>query len=322
MTQRSSSSPIVFILLLLLLLGGGYYWFFLRQSSPLESRLNSTETSSPSTSVSNSSVNSARTLDTSLPNPNVLAVDGSVTMVKLVRLLQNGFSQQNPNIPITYGIPNGNPTGSNSGMANLVAKRVELAATSRPLNPTEAQARIQVIPVAKDALAIVIGANNPFSGSLSLEQLKGIFQGQITNWSEVGGPNVPIRVLNRSPNSGTYTLFQDVVLIGEPFGQEGANFVTYTRDVTTPILQALRADGISYTTVAQAQSQQTVKIIPINGISPTDIEAVKNGTYPISRNVFFAVPQQTSPVVKEFIDFSLSPQGQQLVRQAEFIPIQ
>ncbi|MBD2311744.1 phosphate ABC transporter substrate-binding protein [Desertifilum sp. FACHB-1129] len=313
MTQKNSSSILVFISFLLLLLGGGYYWFFLNPSGSLTGESTSTTTQS--------AVASPDTLLVTQPNPTVLAIDGSVTMVRLVKLLQNGFSQQNPNIPITYGIPNGNPTGSNGGMANLIAQRVQLAATSRPLNATEVQAGLQAIPVARDALAIVIGASNPFSGSLTLEELKGIFQGQITNWSEVGGPNVPIRVLNRSPNSGSYTLFQEMVLLGEPFGQDGTNFVTYTRDVTTPILQALRTDGISYTTVAQAQNQQTVKIIPINGILPTDAAAVQNGTYPISRNVFFAVPKQTSPVVKAFIDFARSPQGQQFVQQAEFIPI-
>ena len=88
-------------------------------------------------------------------------------------------------------------------------------------------AKIQLIPIAKDALAIVVGINNPYIGGLTLDQLKDIYQGKITNWSEVGGADLPIKVINRSPKSGSYNLFQDVVLLGESFAPDSANFITY-----------------------------------------------------------------------------------------------
>ncbi len=95
-------------------------------------------------------------------------------------------------------------------MKNLLANQVQIAARSRTLRPDETQASIKLIPIAKDSV-VVVGITNPYKGGLTLEQLKNIYQGKITNWSEVGGPDLPIKVMNRSPKSGTYDLFQDVV---------------------------------------------------------------------------------------------------------------
>jgi phosphate transport system substrate-binding protein len=261
-------------------------------------------------------------LDTSRPNPTVLTIDGSVTLVALVKQLQNAFLQVNPNLPTTYGVPDGTPSGTNQGIQNLANGQVLLAVSSRPLKPQELQLGLQAVPIARDALAIAVGVDNPYQGGLTLDQLKQIFQGKITNWSQVGGPNSPIRVINRSPNSGTYTFFQDVVLLGEAFAPNGGNVTTAERDETTPLLQALGRDGITYSTVTQTVNQKTVRTVPINGISPTDQPAVKAGTYPISRVTYLIAPQQTSPAVKQFIELTLSPTGQQIVQRIGFIPIQ
>ncbi|NEP81335.1 MAG: phosphate ABC transporter substrate-binding protein [Okeania sp. SIO3C4] len=321
MAKNNAPPVIVFILLFFLLAGGGY-WFLLNQNQP---NTNNNIVNNPSaklriTEAANQIVSN---LDTSLPNPNILAMDGSVTMVKLIKLIENAYEQKYPNIPITYGVPEGKPNGSNQGIKNLIENRVQIAAISRTLRPEESsQANIKLIPIAKDALAIVVGINNPYKGSLTLEQLKDIYQGKIVNWSEVGGDDLPIKVINRSPKSGSYNFFQDVVLLGESFAPDSSNFITYQRDVTTPILRELNNNGISYTTVAQAKNQTTVRIVPINGISPIDKTTLNNDNYPLSRSVFLAVPNQTSLAVKNFIELALSTKGQQLVQQADFIPLE
>lgn len=258
-------------------------------------------------------------LDTSLPNPSLLEMDGSVTMVAMIKRLQVAYSQVNPGIPTSYGVPDGKPNGSNTGIQNLVDGTVQLAASSRPLRAEELQAGLQPVPIARDAIAIVVGVDNPFQGELTLEQLKQIYQGRITNWADVGGPDLPIKVYNRSPASGTYSLFRDIVLLGEDFAPDGSNFVTFEQDVTTPILQALGTDGISYSTVQQVENQQTVRVVSIDGISPTDQEAIRAGSYPISRVVYLVAKQPTSPAVKQFIDAALSEQGQQIVERTGFI---
>ncbi|MEN9204096.1 MAG: phosphate ABC transporter substrate-binding protein [Thermostichus sp. DG02_1_bins_55] len=334
--ERSGPPPIVYILLIGLLGGGGWYAY---RSGLLDSLLNRSEPTptqagipatapqvpaapplqQPQAQAPVAPVSSVN-LDTSLPNPSIIQMDGSVTMVRLVLALRAAYTQRNPNIPIAYGIPDGKPNGSNAGMRALMQGQVHLAASSRPLNAAEVQAGLQGIPVAKDALGVVVGVNNPYKGGLTMQQLADIFQGRITNWSQVGGPDRPIRVLNRSPNSGTYTVFQELVLLGLPFAPDGPNFITAQEDVTTPLLRALGEDGITYSTVDQVENQQTVRILPIDGQMPTR-EAIQSGRYPLSRTVFLAVPQRTSPIVADFVNYALSDAGQQVISRTEFIPL-
>lgn len=328
-TRPSGPPPIVYILLIAILGGGGWYahrsgllssWLSRTSGSPTAQPQAPTAPNPPQVQVPNPPANAVN-LDTSLPNPVVLQVDGSVTMIRLVLALKGGYSQRNPSIPITYGIPDGKPNGSNAGLKALMEGRIQMAASSRPLNASEVQAGLQAIPVAKDALAVAVGVNNPYKGGLTLQQLADIFQGRITNWSQVGGPDRRIRVLNRAPQSGTYSVFQELVLLGSPFAPDNPPyFTTATQDATTPLLRALGEDGITYSTVDQVQNQQTVRMVPIDGQMPTR-EAIQSGRYPLARNVFLVVPQKTSPVVADFINYALSDQGQQIIGRTEFIPL-
>ncbi len=261
-------------------------------------------------------------LDTSLPNPNVLTMDGSVTIVAIVKQLQIAYGLVNPSLPTTYGIPDGRPNGTNAGIQNLINDRVWIAASSRPLKSEELQRGLQGIPIARDALAIAVGVNNPYQGSLTMQQLKDIFQGRITNWADVGGPNQAIKVYNRSRDSGTHTFFQDAVLLGQAFAPDGPNFITARQDETTPLLRALGRDGITYSTITQIANQKTIRLVPVEGVLPTDQDAVRQGRYPISRVVYLVVKTRTAPVVQQFIETALSSQGQQSIQRAGFIPIQ
>jgi len=128
-------------------------------------------------------------------------------------------------------------------------------------------------------------------------------------------------VINRAKASGTQSLFHKIVLNDEPFAPDSNNFITWPRDETTAILQALGDNGISYTTVSQAVGQEIIKIVPVNGALPTDLALIRNGNYPISRIISLAVQRKISPVVKEFIDFALSPRGQEIVTSAGFVPL-
>ncbi len=314
--NRETLTLVLSLLITLGLLGFGVWYF--RGSLPFGFK----QQTQPSASQSGApQAFDTSSLDTSLPNPNVLSIDGSVTIVALMKQLQIAFNPVNPSLSTTYGLPNGSPNGTNKGIQNLKDGRVLMAASSRPLRPDEAQAGLVQVPIARDALAVAVGINNPYKGELTIEQLKGIFQGKITNWSQVGGPNLPIKVINRSPDSGTYTFFQEVVLLEEPFAPDSANFTTVKKDETTSILRALGDNGISYSTVSQIENQKTVRFIPINGISPTDKTAIEDGTYPISRVVYLVVPGKTSPAAKQFIDFTISARGQQVVQRVGFIPL-
>jgi phosphate transport system substrate-binding protein len=258
-------------------------------------------------------------IDSSLPNPKVLTIDGSTTMVALIQRLRNAYGELNPNIPTTYGQPDGRPNGSNKGLEALLNRSVVLAATSRPLNPKEVEAGIQVVAIAHDSLAVVVGSNNSFKGGLSMEQLRQIYQGKITNWSELGGANLPIHVINRANSSGTRDMFKRMVLLGQEFAPNSSDFITWPRDETTDVIRTLGKDGIYYSTISQLERQELVRIIPIDGFYPNEPDAVRSGKYPISRNLYLAFSNPTSPAVKAFIDLTLSPQGQQTILQAGFM---
>jgi phosphate transport system substrate-binding protein len=314
--RKRSLAALGLILLTGLGLAGLGYWFL--QSSSNRQASTSTEIVPPQTS---SQPIPGVTIDASLPNPKVLTIDGSTTMVELVQRLRNAYAERYPNIPTTYGQPDGRPGGSNQGLDALLDGSVVLAASSRPLKPKEAEAGIQVVAIAHDAIAVVVGVNNPFKGGLSTDRLRRIYQGKITNWSELGGANMPIRVIDRAKSSGTRDMFQNIVLVGQEFAPDSPNFITWPRDETTDVLKILGKDGIYYTTMSQVKEQELVRIVPIEETYPNDMVAVQSGKYPISRNVYLAFPKPTSPAVKEFIDLTLSPQGQQIVQKSGFMPL-
>ena len=327
MSQGKETTVLLLSLLVTAGIAGGGYWFFKSQGNPATVGLTPSSTASASPnlspqSTSNPPTSSSLNLDTSLPNPNVLEMDGSTTMVAIVKELRNAYSQSNPTIPTTYGVPDGKPGGSSQGLKNLINGTVTIAASSRPLKADEAQAGLQLVPIAKDAIGIVIGIINPFKGNLTNDQVRDIYQGKITNWAQVGGSNSPIKVINRALTSGTREAFKDIVLLGQDFAPDSANFITWKQDETTAILRDLGDNGISYATVSQLEKQEMVRIIAIDGVNATDIVAVKAGKYPISRSLFLAVKKSTSPVAKQFIEFALSPQGQQIVQKLGFIPVQ
>lgn len=320
MSQGKETTVLVLSLLVTAGLAGGGYWFFSQQSKSTPPP-STASTDAPSTANSNNPPANLN-FDTSAPNPTVLEMDGSTAMVAVVKELRNAYSQVNPNIPTTYGVPDGKPSGSTQGLQNLINGTVAIAATSQPLKAEEAKAGVQLIPIAKDAVGVVVGINNPFKGGLTKDQVRDIYQGKITNWSQVGGSNLPIKVINRAITSGTRGAFQDIVLLGQDFAPDGANFITWKQDETTAILRDLGDNGIGYATVTQLEKQEIVRIIAIDGVSPTDVAAVKANKYPISRSLFLGVKKVNSPVTKQFIEFALSPQGQQIVQKLGFVPVQ
>jgi phosphate transport system substrate-binding protein len=323
MAKGKETTALLLTLLVTAGVAGGGYWYFQKNANNPQTT-NPQAVNSPNPTTTSNQPNSPQSglnLDASLPDPNILSIDGSTTMVVLIKELRNAYAQVNPNIPSTFGVPDGKPGGTDKGIQNLINNSAVIAASSRPLKPNEAQAGLQLIPIARDAVAVVVGSNNPFKGNLTLGQLRDIYTGKITNWSQLGGANSPIKVINRATASGTRSLFQDVVMLGQPFAPDSANFITWPQDETTAILRAIGNDGISYATVSQVSQQEIVRIVPIDGKSPLDPNVVKSGEYPISRSLFLAVRRQTSPAVKQFVELALAPQGQQLVQRLGFVPI-
>ena len=159
MSQGKETTILLLSLFVTAGIAGGGYWFFSQQKATVA------PTATPDISPLNPTTTLANlSLDASAPNPSVLGIDGSTSMVTLIKELRNAFGQINPNIPTTFGFPDGKPNGSSQGIQNLINGTVTIAATSRPLKSSEAQGGVQLVPIAQDAIAIVVGINNPFKG--------------------------------------------------------------------------------------------------------------------------------------------------------------
>lgn len=292
MLKPKPPSPIPYIAVALLLLAGGYWWFNRQPDSAIS--VTPTQKSGKSKTISTAS---PFPLPRSVPAGTVVDIDGSTSMVTINQNLKRGFEQRFPGTEVVT-----QATGSNQGIQSLQTGAVDVAAVSRPLTAQEQSQGLSAVKITNDAIAIVIGNTNPFKGSLTPEQVQGIFKGAIVNWSQVGGPNTMIRVINRPPISGTHQAFKDQVLNGGNFGTT-LNITTLPQDATTPLLRALGIDGIGYATDAQVVNQQTVRIVPIGGLRPNQ------PNYPYRRTLFYAYQTPASEVTQAFLGFALSAPG-------------
>ncbi|MEC4896210.1 MAG: phosphate ABC transporter substrate-binding protein [Oscillatoria sp. PMC 1051.18] len=312
MSQKNETIPLILALIITLaLLGGGYWWF--TKSGGIQGliggsnneNLDPTNNQPVTTNSSPDAPTNEFTAPNNVPAGTTIRIEGSTSMVQINQALKNSFEQQFPNTRIVTLAG-----GTEKGIEAVRSGSADLAAISRPLTPQEKSTGLTAVPVAQDAIAIVVGIANPLRGGLTQEQVVKIFQGQITDWSAVGRTaSGTIQVINRPPVSGTRQAFQELVLKGGNFGN-GANFTTLDRDATTPLFQALGENGIGYATYAQAANQSTVQVVPVDGITPQAVN------YPYQRNLAYVYQQPASPQVQAFLGFANSQPGQQAIAEA------
>lgn len=301
MAQNNETLPLILAFLVTSGIVGAGAWWFLKSSANLPvAETPPTETITPPSLPVNPSTTSSQNFPflSEVPMGTTIRINGSTSMVQVNEAFKKGFMAQYPNTIVIA-----KASGTEVGLRDLLAGKIDIAAMSRPLTPAEQQQGLAQVPVVRDAIAVFVGRDNPFTGSLTMEQVAAIFQGRIQNWSEVGGPNLPMRVINRAPTSGTYTFFQEIVLQGQAFGNT-TNITTLTVDATTPIIRSIGTDGISYATYSQVANQSTARVLTINGLNPQD------PNYPISRILYYVYREPAGEQVKAFLGFVQSPQGQ------------
>ena len=303
MSQKNETLPLILALLITAgILGGGFWWLKTGSSFNL-GQVTKTIANSPDNSSSSADKISFEP-PTQVPGDTTIRINGSTSIVAINQALKNGFELQFPGTKVEI-----NAQGSDLGIQALLKGDLDIAASSRPLTPAEATQGLKAIPVTQDAIAVVVGVNNPFRQGLTAQQIREIFRGQITDWSALGGKSGTIRVIHRPPESGTRQIFQELVLEGEDFG-ETSNIETLPRDATTPMLQALGTDGIGYATFSQVANQMTVRTVAVDGITP------QAGSYPYQRQLFYVYQEPASPAVKAFLGYFASPKGQKIVVDA------
>lgn len=249
-----------------------------------------------------------------------ITMKGSDTMVRLGQRWAEEYMKKNPNsvIQVSGG-------GSGTGIAALFNGTTDICMASRDMKPKEysdAKAKnlgVTRIAVSLDGIAIFLNKQNPVS-NLSISQLRAIYNGELTNWKEVGGTNATIILYGRENNSGTYAYFKEHVLQDDDFADR-----CQTLPGTASVVNALTKDpnGIGYGGIAWATTVKHAGVMATDtstAIHPT-IEAVSIGEYPISRELYFFLRGAPTVDVKNFINWTLSPEGQKIAESADYVPL-
>ena len=229
--------------------------------------------------------------------------------------------------------------GSGEGIRMLIAGEISVAQSSRTVKDkefTQAKERgftLKPIPVALDGIAIYVHPDLSVP-SLTIEQLKDIFTGEITSWADLGGQDIPIVPVSRNPeDGGTPEYFREKVLAKEEFGR---SVQPYARDTTISIQKVARnTGGIGYATASEVCNQDTIKSLPIAAsteqtpVSPCkgkvpDLDVFLGEEYPITRRLFVVIRQDGTLDEEAGIAYAnilLSDEGQELVQQAGMVPL-
>ena len=260
---------------------------------------------------------------------NMIQVKGSDSEVNLVQRLAEVFMKKNPavNVAVTGG-------GSGTGIAALINKQTDIANSSRELSSKEEQSAKGAgvnpfrIVVATDGLSAIVHPENPVK-KLTLEQLGKIFKGEITNWNQIGGKNAKISLYGRQSNSGTFVFFREFVV--------KADYSPHMKSMNgnAQIAEGIKRDkdGIGYVAVGyvvngKGEVMAGVKLLDISkeaqsvAYSPASIENVMSGRYPISRPLNHYTNGKPTGKLLDFIQFEISDEGQKIVQQEGFFPVQ
>ena len=238
-----------------------------------------------------------------------VATDGSTSMEKVIGYLSEAYMEENSDVKVTY-----NPTGSGSGIQAVLEGRCDIGLSSRDLKDEEKAYLVGTV-VAIDGIAVIVNPENPVA-DLTIEQIAGLYKGEVTNWSEVGGADAPVVLIGREAASGTRDGFESITDTEDvcKYSQE----LTSTGDVVQTV--ASNPNAIGYASVASVKD--TVKMIDVEGVTPTT-ETIQNGTYKVQRNFVFVTKKnaELSETAKAFFDFATSEVADDLIVKAGAVPV-
>ncbi|WP_273323283.1 phosphate ABC transporter substrate-binding protein [Vallitalea guaymasensis] len=234
----------------------------------------------------------------------LVSVSGSTSVEKIGIATAEEFMALNPDVEVTYeGI------GSSNGVKNAKDGVTILGTASRNLKTEEKTWGLTEVAIAYDGVAVITHPNNGVS-ELTKEQVQAIYKGEITNWKDVGGKDEEIVVVSREDGSGTRGAFEEIVDFEDAL-TEKAIIAKGNGNVQTTVAKNDKAIGyVSFTYI-----NDTVKPFKIDGVEPTS-ENVVSGDYSISRPFLLIYKEENmTKESKAFVDFILSPEGQNIVEE-------
>ena len=247
-----------------------------------------------------------------------IVIKGSDTLgAKMVPQLAEAFKAKKTaeGVSVAFEIA---AEGSSTGVASVIDDTAEIGMSSRDVKEKEiakAQSKgveINKITIAKDGIALIVNQANPLD-SITLEEIELIFSGDVTNWSAISIQTGNISTYTRNTSSGTYAVFQKMAMSSRNYGSETQKMAG-NEQIASEV--AKNVNGIGYVGLAYINTPG-IKVLPVNGAQPDSKD------YPLARPLYYLTnkSEPLSPLAQEFIDFSLSPAGQEIVKSVHFLPV-
>lgn len=238
-----------------------------------------------------------------------VSTDGSTSMEKVIGFLSEAYMEKHGDVKVTY-----NPTGSGSGIQAVADGRCDIGLSSRGLKDEEKTNLTETV-IAIDGIAIIVNNENPVA-DLTVEQIAGLYTGEITNWKDLGGSDAPVVCIGREAASGTRDGFESITGTAEKckYSQE----LTSTGDVIQTV--SSNPNAIGYASLASVND--TVKTVSVEGVVPSD-DTILNGEYKIQRN-FVLVTKKDSELeeaAKDFFEFCTGKDGAEYIAEAGAVPV-
>ena len=259
--------------------------------------------SSASTAASSTASSAAAALSGNI------ATGGSTSMKNVIAALTEGFAEVEPDVTVSY-----DPTGSGAGITGAADKTLDIGLSSRALKDDE-KADVDGTTIALDGIAIIVN-NASKVEDLTVDQLKQMFTGEITNWSEVGGDDGEIVLIGREAGSGTRDGFESIV--------EVKDSCKYAQELTATgaVISAVEANPLAIGYASLSAVGDTVKMVTVGGVECSE-ETVKDGSYEVQRPFVFVTNKSVtlSEQAQAFFDFATSADAADLIRTAGAVPV-
>ena len=238
-----------------------------------------------------------------------VATGGSTSMKNVIAALTEGFAEVEPGVTVSY-----DPTGSGAGITGAADKTLDIGLSSRALKDDE-KADVEGTTIALDGIAIIVN-NASKVDDLTVDQLKQMFTGEITNWSEVGGDDGEIVLIGREAGSGTRDGFESIVDVKDS--------CKYAQELTATgaVISAVEANPLAIGYASLSAVGDTVKMVTVGGVECSE-ETVKDGSYEVQRPFVFVTNKSVtlSEQAQAFFDFATSADAADLIRTAGAVPV-
>ena len=238
-----------------------------------------------------------------------VATGGSTSMKNVIAALTEGFAEVEPGVTVSY-----DPTGSGAGITGATDKTLDIGLSSRGLKDEEKN-DVDGTVIALDGIAIIVNKASKIE-DLTVDQLKQMFTGEITNWADVGGDDGEIVLIGREAGSGTRDGFESIVDVKDS--------CKYAQELTATgaVISAVEANPLAIGYASLSAVGDTVKMVTVGGVECSE-ETVKDGSYEVQRPFVFVTNKSVtlSEQAQAFFDFATSADAADLIRTAGAVPV-